>query len=525
MLNRILGLIGWLGTILVFGAVVVRIARPEWDQYAIYAVWAGLASVLLYTAGQWREIATALSRRQARYGALASASVLVVLGILVAVNYLSARTNKRWDLTANRQFSLSEQTVKLLRGLDAPVKVLVFDQGTNLDAYRARLTEYEYYSTKLKAEYIDVDKKPVQAKQYNVEAYGTLVIEAKGRQERTTSASEQDVTNALIKVLSGEKQKVYFVDGHGEKDLTGTGRDGYSTVTAALGRDNYEVGKLVLAQVEDVPADAAVLVLAGPKSDVLQPEADRLRRYLARGGHVLAMLDPADNLGATMPNLETLAKEWNIALGTDVVVDASGMGQMLGTDASVPVAASYPAHPITERFRMMTAFPLARSVSPTTTEPTGGKTVRRVVETSQRSWAEADVKGMRETGKVSMDVAAGDKPGPVPIAAAAVAPVDAAADAAAPAGAKKAESRLVVVGDSDFASNYAVAIQGNKDLFLNMVNWLAQQENLISIRPTQASDRRIMMTASQQTGLFWFSLLFIPAAILGAGVYNWSRRR
>jgi len=526
MLNRILGIVGWLGVVLVFGAVVVRVVRPEWDQYAIYAVWAGLAAVVLYTAGQWRDIAEFFSRRQARHGALASASVLVVLGILVAVNYLSARTNKRWDLTANRQFSLSDQTIKLLKGLDAPVKVLVFDQGTNLDRYRPRLTEYEYHSSQLKAEYVDVDRKPVQAKQYNVEAYGTLVLEYKGRQERTSSAEEQDLTNALVKVVTGATQKVYFVDGHGEKDFAGSDRDGYSTVAGALGRDNYGLEKLVLAQTQEVPADASVVVVAGPKTDLLAGEADMLRRYLARGGHLLVLLDPQDDKTGPAPNLEALLTEWSIELGNNVVVDASGMGQIFGTDASVPVASTYPAHPITERFRMLTAFPLARSVNPSEANPASGRSARRVIETGQRSWAEADVTGMKTTGKVSMDPAAGDKPGPVPIAAAVAAPASAAGTAEAKADEeKKGESRLVVVGDSDFAANYAVGIQGNRDLFLNIVNWLAQQEGLIAIRPTQASDRRITLTASQQTGLFWFSLLFIPAGVLGAGIYTWSRRR
>src|SRR2546422_1984587 len=162
MVNRILGLVGWLGTALVFAAVVARFVKPEWDQYAIYAAWAGLVCVLLYTAGQWREIATYFQRRQARYGALASFSVLIVLGLLVAVNWLSSRQNKRWDLTANKQFSLSDQSVKLLKGLDAPVKFVVFDQGPNLDRYKPRLSEYQYHSGKVSTEYVDADKKPVQ---------------------------------------------------------------------------------------------------------------------------------------------------------------------------------------------------------------------------------------------------------------------------------------------------------------------------------------------------------------------------
>ena len=109
MVNRILSLVGWLGFALVLVSVAIRFGYPAKDQYAYYAAWAGLICVLAYTLGQWREIAGVFGRRQARYGALMGVSVAVVLGILVAINYIGARQNKRWDLTANKAFSLSDQ--------------------------------------------------------------------------------------------------------------------------------------------------------------------------------------------------------------------------------------------------------------------------------------------------------------------------------------------------------------------------------------------------------------------------------
>src|SRR5262245_3103831 len=229
MMNTILGIVGWIGTALVFAGVVVRFVKPEWDRYAVYAAWIGLACVLLYTIGQWREIANFFKRRQARYGALLSVSVLIVLGILVAVNYLSTRQNKRWDLTANKQYSLSDQTVKLLRELDSPVKFLVFDKEESFDRFRTRLTEYDYQNPgRVEVEYIAADKRPVQTKQYNVDTYGTVIIEYKGRTERVTSDTEQDLTNGLIKAITGQQKKVYFVQGHGEKDTTNSERSGYN---------------------------------------------------------------------------------------------------------------------------------------------------------------------------------------------------------------------------------------------------------------------------------------------------------
>jgi ABC-type uncharacterized transport system involved in gliding motility auxiliary subunit len=529
MLQRIFGIIGWIGTALVFGAIAIRFFRPEWDQYAIYAAWAGLACVVLYTLGQWREIIAYFKGRNARYGAIASISVIVFLGILGIVNYLSQeRFNKRWDLTANQQYSLSEQSIKLLSNLDAPVTFRVFDRSETLDTYRPRLAEYEYQSNQVSAEYIDMDSQPGQAKQAGVDTYGTVLIQYRDRTERVNSNSEQDLTNGLIKVLTGTARKVYFVQGHGEKDTADTERAGYSTISDALTKSNYAVEKLVLAQQKEVPDDASVVIIGGLRSDLLSQETDMLRRYLQKGGHLLVLLDPPDPQGgAPTPNIEGLLKEWSVDAGNNIVIDASGVGQIFGGDASVPVAATYAQHPITDRFNLLTAYPLARSVAPTQSA-TEGRVAQTIIETSARSWAETDLKA---SGEVALNPEAGDKPGPVSIGVAVSAPP--ATDTAAPTPAAntqgeqapKPEARLAVVGDSDFAANFALGIQGNRDLFLNMVNWLAQQENLIAIRAKEADDRRITLTAESARWIMLMSIFIIPAVVFATGVYTWWRRR
>jgi len=194
------------------------------------------------------------------------------------------------------------------------------------------------------------------------------------------------------------------------------------------------------------------------------------------------------------------------------------------------VLARYPSHPIVEGFRLLTAYPFARSVTPVS----GGvnnRSAQPFIESSANSWGETDLAGMFTSGKVENDKAK-DTQGPVPIGAAVSIPAPAAPPAPVvpegqpkPEEAPKPESRLVVVGDSDFAANFALGIQGNRDLFLNIVNWAAQQENLISIRPKDPDDRRLTLTASQQVAMRWFALLVVPALIWGAGIYNWSRRR
>jgi ABC-type uncharacterized transport system involved in gliding motility auxiliary subunit len=537
MLKRTIGILGWLGVALVVSAVLVRFAQPDRQEVWRGLAYAGLATVLLYMATQWREIAGTFSRRNTQLGTVSATSIVVFLGILVGINYVAGRQNKRWDLTTNKQFSLSDQTTKVLRALDEPLTIKVFDRSDNFPRFRDRLSEYEYASSQVQVEYVDIDREPARATQLDVQQYGTLVLQHKGRTERVTTDSEQEITNAIIKAVQGAEKKVYFVQGHGEKDPTASDqRTGYSGASDALKRDNFAVETLVLAQQTDVPDDASVVVIAGPKADYFEPEIEALKRYLDKGGKLLLQLDPPTASDATdTPNLVALAKEWGAEVGTNVVLDISGMGQLLGTGPSVPVAATYPSHAMTDNFGLVTAFPLARSVAPVT----GGDSTRvaqRVVETGPRSWAETDLGALAAGTEVAYDADKGDTQGPVSIATAisVAAPNQPDAPAAegesAPEGGDGAapprkETRVVVFGDSDFASNGGLGIQGNRDLFVNAVNWLAQQENLIAIRPRDPEDRRVNMTADQQFRTLLISLLVVPGLALAAGVASWWRRR
>jgi ABC-type uncharacterized transport system involved in gliding motility auxiliary subunit len=549
MLNTIFGVVGWIGTLMVFAGVAIRVFRPEWDHYAYWAAVAGLVCVGLYTLTQWREIGRSFQKRETKLGAMMSISVVAVLAIIIGINWAVTRRDKRWDLTAAASYTLSDQTVKVLQNLKAPVKVLVFDAPGGFQRFRDSLNMYTTASPNLQVEYVDIDREPARAREYTIVAPGTVVMEFDGRREKVMSEREQDLTNNLIKVTTGRQVKAYFVQGHGERDSLGNDRPGYASVVDALKRDNYTVDKVVLAQSQaGVPADASVLIIAGPTTDYLKPEVDAIRTYLRKGGKALFLLDPPVGESArTAPNLEALLKEFGITLGHDVVIDASGMGQLLGTDASVPVVASYPQHPVTENFDLLTAFPLSQSVAGVAGVELGTANTQNVINTSDRSWSESDLKSLTN-GKVSLDEAAGDHRGPITIALSLAmdapdAPPSAAnattegkpaegekpAEGAKPANgekpAAKTQMRIMVVGDSDFATNAAAGIQGNADLFVNMNNWLTQQEDLISIHPRDAGDRRVTMTADQQRRLLWMSLLFIPGLILGSGVYTWWQRR
>jgi ABC-type uncharacterized transport system involved in gliding motility auxiliary subunit len=541
--KKIADIVGWIGTALIVAAALVVVAA--WAGFigrqptglVRGLVFAGLACIVVYLAGHGREILQSFSRRQTRLGTFAGLSVLAMLGILVAVNYVSARQHTRWDLTEARQFTLSDQTQNILRTLDAPTTFLVFARTEEFGRFRDRLTQYAGGSPHVTVEYIDIDRQPARARQYQIQQYGTIVIEHKDRVERVTSSEEQAITNALIKVVEGRQPTVYFTEGHGEKSPTSADqRAGYNAIAGELRNENFQVEQLVLAQHPDVPADADVVVVAGPEIDFLPGEIDALRRYLHRGGKALFMIDPPEDERPHLPNLTAFIREWGIEAGHDIVVDASGVGQLIGTDASVPVAASYPSHPITDRFNLLTAYPLARSVTPVE-GGVDGRVARSFIETSPRSWAEQDIRGLMTTGEVGLDEAAGDVPGPVSIGAAVSIPapeppeppepaaVDGPGEDTATDGTRTPEARVAVIGDSDFASNAALGISGNRDLFLNVVNWLADQEALIAIRAREPQDRRLMLTAQQQQVIFLFAIVLVPGAVLATGVYAWWRRR
>jgi ABC-type uncharacterized transport system involved in gliding motility auxiliary subunit len=528
--KRLVGLLGWLGVVLVLAAVALRFIRPELQAWVQRLAMAGLVVVGLYALSQWRDIARSFQGRNVRYGSLAAGSIVLFLAILVGINWIGNRQNKRWDLTEGGQFSLSDQTRQILRSLDQPVAIKAFYQAQSaqgLEQMRDRLEPYAYESSQVQIEYVDPDRDPIVAKQYEIQQYGTIVVEYAGRTERTTMNDEQSVTNALKKVIEGQAKKIYFVQGHGERDPEATDANGYSGIADGLRNDNFEVEKVTLAQAGAVPEDASVLVVAGPRTDLFEPEVAMVRDFLGRQGKVLLSIDPPEQLDDPQPtSLIALAREWGIEVGNNIVVDNSGLGQLVGTNASSPIG--IPAqHPITDQFQFITAFPFTRSVTPVE-GGVDGRISQKVMETSPQSWAETDLARLYGAGETEMELDGGDTAGPVTIAAA----VAAAGPAPDPAGTPPGEApppapeaRLVVVGDSDFGSNRALGIPGNRDLYLNMANWLAQQEDLIAIRPKNPEDSRLTLTEDEQTQIGWLTFLGIPGLLFANAVRIWWKRR
>ncbi|MFA6110318.1 MAG: DUF4350 domain-containing protein [Candidatus Latescibacterota bacterium] len=494
-----------LGAVLALAGGVAYLLGPETGYPALANVAMGLA--LIGVAGAANP---ALLRQYGRW-LNAFWGSLMVLGIAAMVVFLAGRYPRRLDLTEGKLHSLSDLSVRTLEGLTADVAAVAFMEGGTNAALEALLKEYRVHGPRFSFELIDPDRDPNRAEAYGIRQYNTLVVESGGRQQRLTELTEKEITNAVLKVTRDRRERAYLTVGHGE---VGAGDDpeGLGVLVGRLKEIDYGVeDSLFLARAGEVPADCAVLVVAGPRTPFLANEVEAVRRYLDRGGAVLALLDPLHDSG-----LGPLLSEWGVRVGDDFVIDTSGIGSLFGLDFTTPVAVAYGDHPITRRHRgVMTFYRLARSVGIDSTR-VGDREAVELASTSDQGWAEHDLSVLQEGGgkrTVQLDPGV-DRPGPVPLAVAVTGSGTAGGSAA----------RLVVFGDSDLATNQFFDYQGNGDLVLNAVSWLAEDESLISIRPRQAGHNPISLTESQGEWIFWITVILLPAVVAAVGFAVVSRK-
>ena len=465
---------------------------------------AGGAMVVAGVVLNWTSIRAYFRRRSARLGANTAAitgGFVVILGLL---NFVGYRHHKRVDLTTEKLYSLSDQTRKIASGLQKDVRIIKFDKRDDTEL-RDLVKEYRDASHRITYERVDPEVSPELAKQYNVTTRGEAVVVSGDRSEHLQGQTEQELTNAILKVTRDKLKSICFVEGHNEKQLTSPAAEGYQTVDRLMKNENYQTRTVNLVTSNQVPSDCDVLVEAGPKQALFPQEAEMVGKYLDGGGKVMFLIDPD-----TDPGLADLLKKWDTGLGDDIVVDVSGVGRLFGTGPAVPLVRDYGSHPVTKDLSNgMTFFPLARSVS--TAGGSSDVSTTELLKTSEDSWAETDMNELK-TGRVKFDEGK-DKKGPVNLGVAASKKVG------------EKEARLVVIGDSDFATNNFVRLQSNGDLFMNAISWLAQDEDLISIRPKDQTNRSVTMTASQQSTFFWLTLLFMPGVVLASGIYMWWKRR
>jgi ABC-type uncharacterized transport system involved in gliding motility auxiliary subunit len=478
-----------------------------------------------------RTLRQAFNWRTLKYGSHASLFTVIVLAVVYLLYSLAVQHNRRFDVTQAKRFTLAEQSVKLLQGLQYPIKVIGFYSLAERDreVFTDLVKQYTQHTDKLSYEVIDPDRQPALAKQYDITAYNTVVVEGNGKKEKISRVEETALTNAILKVTRTTTKVAYFVTGHGEPALTDSDRTGYSVAKQALEDQNYTVQELLLARQPQVPDDAAVVIVAGPRRDLLESEMEALSTFLGRGGHLFMMLDPD-----TVPGVVAFVKRYGIEVGNDVVIETNPLGRLVGGDYLMPVVMAYERHAITKELgNVMTMFPMVRSVQVAKELPPG-ITAQGLAMTSAESWAETDFKALQE-GRTAFD-ADSDRRGPISIAAVATISTDKAGTSARtsesseqpekePSATPRA-ARLVVFGDSEFANNNLFLVQGNGNLFLNTVSWLAEEEDLIAIRPRKGGGSGpVMLTAAQAPLIFWLPVVLLPLGVLGSGAVVFVRRK
>ena len=514
MARKIIENLLYLGLAALIGGLFYFFWTRQWDWKAQAFVYTGAAFVLIYLVYNFGAIRSALGGRAGRYGSLSLATAVLVLGILVMLNFLNFRYNKRYDLSADQLYGLSEQSKKVVGNLKNPLQIVGFykdqDAIRNFDSL---MKEYRYVSSKIESEAVDPEVAPSRVQQYGIRQMGQVVVINGPRTEIIDEATEEKITNAIIKVTRDTTKTIYFLEGHQEHDITDSSpKEGYSSAREALAKQNYRVKKLNLAQDNRLPEDASVIISAGPRMDFFESEIKLLNEYLAKGGKLVILADPQTDFKMT-----DFLVQYGAQLTDKIVIDALNRGLTL------PIIASYSEHPITRDLvvktvlpttRNFTAFPLAQSVKITSSAL--GYQTTSLFTSSGRSWAETELKGedtSYDEGKDDM--------GPVDMAVVAVK----AGSAQATGGQGANESRLIVVGDSDFASNGAWQFAANSQLFQNIVSWMVGDTDLIAIRPRDPERRMVNLANQQLRLLFLASVIGLPLLALVIGVSVWYKRR
>jgi ABC-type uncharacterized transport system involved in gliding motility auxiliary subunit len=446
-----------------------------------------------------------IKTRQTKYGAYVALYVIIILGVVFAANYLAKNHNKSVDVTSNKQYTLSDQTKKVVGELKKDVSVYYFEKSDNFERARDMLDRYRNLSPKLDIKYVDPDKKPDVARVEGMHNFGDIVFDNGQKKETAKALTEEELTGALIRVLKSGTRTACFVQGSGEHQLDDSSREGYSVFKAALEKNNYKTQSLSLIEKPEIPKDCNIVVVGGPKRDYLQPAIDALKAYVTGGGHAVIAFDPvlnlpSEKLGDT-PNLAALVQTWGVTANGDVILDLSSASQLFGQLS--PVVGSYESHAIT---RVMgdnaSVFPLARSL--TVKAP-----AEKLFSTTAGSYSLTNPK--LPIHEADLEKAA---KGPFVLGAAAT------------LGTGSTQGRVVVVGSSNWMGNQILSAPiANRDLALNMMNWLTSDEDLISIRPKEPEDRRLRITGRGTATIFWISVVCLPMIVIASGVSVWWKRR
>lgn len=510
-MSKVGNIIGLIGIVAMLIGLFMLAVEPETTAVPVVVLVAGLLGIIVYAIINFGDVKRFFSSRSTKYGTNMFVTILVVIGIIFVLNYIVVRHPYKFDLNRDKIYTLSDQTLKVLKTVKSEVKAYAFypPDAPEREKLRDLFENYKYYNSMFTYEFVDPVKNPEKVNAFGITSTGPrIVLKGSERESRVKDPTEEGLTNGLIAVTRAEKKKVYFITGHGEADIDNREEMGYALTAESIRKEGVEVGKLNVG-IEKIPDDASALIIAGPEKLYLPEEVNAISTYLTeRMGRLIVMLEPEVKTG-----LEGLLLDYGVSLGNDLIVDP--MSRAFGMGASIPLVAQYSDHEITKDFNSASFFPTARTVTPIQTIPPG-MSVKTIASTTPSSWAETDMESIKK-GEVSYNEGA-DSKGPLSIAVA-------ISKKHASQGENSPDIRIVVFGDSEFANNKFRPYSGNADLFNNTVNWVTQREDLISIRPKKRAASRVFLSQKEANIVTYTSMIAIPLIFFASAIVLTINRR
>ena len=431
-------------------------------------------------------------------------TVFLAFVIIGAINYIAYRNEQKMDLTRAKVNTLSDQTIKVLKNLKDKVHFIAFlEPATEGASFEYAMDKYKHYTKYISYEVIDPNKDPMMARNKNVTTYGTIIASLDDNEARFESLTEEDLTNAIIKLTRTGKKKIYFLSGHGERDIDSIEPEDYSSIKKIMTGQNYQAEKLNLLTLKAVPQDASVVVIAGPKKVFFEKENTALENYVKNGGSLFILSDPSSPKNTITPNqnVNKFLASYGVKLRDDIIIDPQS--KLFGVTEAMPVIQSYdPMNPITAGFREVTIYPFSQSIDVSKVDK-GRYTVAELCRTTPESWGATESK----TGTIRFNKGK-DNSGPLALCVLI---------------SDKQDRDVAVFGNASFVSNQYASHAANSDMFMNVVSYLAKDKDLIAIRPKMDEAGRFAMPGGLLVGLF--TVYVLPFSILSGGVVYWYKRR
>lgn len=557
----------------VFGVLFAVAAASHWYIFGeATPVWTGLVVTAGALFSGWLyadrdHLAASVQSKEFSRSAGSVSLVVIAACLAVALNMLGTKKDKRWDLTMDRRHTLSEKTLGVASGLTEDVQVLVFFLPGHPEAakFRDLVDNLATQSPRLKVEHINPLREPERAEAYQIDPdRGAVVLQLGDKRQKLERKYDQEtLTNALVRLTAGDDHPICWSSGHGEPAPDDEqSRDGLGAAVLALEDTNYTVStrQILLDGLKGCEA----LVIARPESPYTAPEREAVAAYVASGGRLLVLTDPGEQTA-----LDADLARYGALVGNDVVIEDSEEARMMDMPPTYlllgEMIGSFGMHPITDKLHALVVIGTGRSVSPV---PADGRTVTSLLQTTPMAWAETDLdpttpkspdEGQRPiTLGVAVEISdpatigvrapgapAAPPPAPAPAdtdtddtdtdAPLVAVPVDLTAPTALTDGdpskgvpadfAPQAGGRVVVLGDSDFANNQMVGLYNNRDLFLNSVAWLVEEDDQLGEQAGDGEKQRITMNLIEGAAFFLGTVLLVPGGLAGVGFLMMMRRR